>query len=130
MINDMRKIKLGEVYTPDELNYSEDFIQSVVFKALWNKHPEHRYRFFAIPNGGSRNKVEAAKMKGTGTLAGVWDFVVLKKKGTAVFLEFKAPKKPLTAEQLIFAELNENFDFFVFDNAEIAINEILKILNE
>ena len=108
---------------PDEHEEQRFFIMQ--FRKRWPS-----VRIFAIPNGGSRNKIEAAKMKGTGTLAGVWDFVVLKKNGTAVFVEFKAPKKQLTAEQLIFAELNESFDFFVFDNAEISINKILDILNE
>jgi hypothetical protein len=32
---------------------------------------------FAVPNGGSRNVIEAAKMKGTGTLAGMPDLCVL-----------------------------------------------------
>ena len=33
--------------------------------------------FFHVPNGGSRNRIEAAKLKGMGTRAGVADLIIL-----------------------------------------------------
>jgi hypothetical protein len=48
---------------------------------------------FAVPNGGSRFKLEAVNLKREGVLAGVADLVVLLPKAKTIFLEVKAPKK-------------------------------------
>jgi hypothetical protein len=53
---------------------------------------------FAVPNGGYRRRVEAAIMKGTGTVAGVPDTVWIK-AGRAYFLEIKAPGGRLSEAQ-------------------------------
>jgi hypothetical protein len=48
---------------------------------------------FAIPNGGSRNMIEAAKMKGTGTTPGMPDLCILgcnDQGPTTHFLEVKS----------------------------------------
>jgi hypothetical protein len=81
MLFDFRKITLGAEYSASELSKNEDKIQSDFFLFFWNNYPETRYKIFSIPNGGSRNKIEAAKMKGTGTLSGVWDMCVLSCSG-------------------------------------------------
>jgi hypothetical protein len=64
-------------------------------KGLEDKLQEHcvrwfRYSYpdviiFAIPNGGSRNAIEAAKLKRTGTLAGVADLYVMKSHSHETF---------------------------------------------
>lgn len=46
---------------------------------------------FAVPNGGSRNALEAVNLKRQGVLAGVADLVILLPDGKAVFAELKAP---------------------------------------
>ena len=46
---------------------------------------------FAIPNGGLRSKSEAARMKWTGTLAGIPDLCIIAPGGRAYFIECKAP---------------------------------------
>lgn len=45
----------------------------------------------AIPNGGSRNTIEAANMKRSGTLAGASDLLIIAKRAV-LFVEMKSPK--------------------------------------
>jgi len=47
--------------------------------------------WFAVPNGGQRNKIVAAKLKSEGVKAGVPDICVIH-DGMAYFLEVKKPK--------------------------------------
>jgi hypothetical protein len=55
---------------------SEDAIQRGIVRYLRTVLPSG-WIVFAVPNGGSRNLIEAAKMKGTGTLAGMPDLCIL-----------------------------------------------------
>ena len=54
----------------------EDKLQQACVTWFRLQYPE--VVIFAIPNGGSRNAIEAAKLKRTGTLAGVADLFVMK----------------------------------------------------
>lgn len=45
---------------------------------------------FAVPNGGSRNQIEAANLKREGVKAGVSDLVLVTCSGT-IFIELKTP---------------------------------------
>jgi hypothetical protein len=54
---------------------------------------------FHPPNGGLRNKAEAARLKWIGTLAGVPDLVVLGRDGQCWLMEVKAPGGALSSEQ-------------------------------
>ena len=54
---------------------------------------------YAVPNGGLRTKAEAARMKWTGTLAGVPDLAIIAPGGMARFLEVKAGAGRLSPEQ-------------------------------
>ena len=47
--------------------------------------------WFAVPNGGQRNKIVAAKLKAEGVKAGVPDICIIH-DGMAYFLEVKKPK--------------------------------------
>ncbi len=62
-----------------------------------------RLRFFAVPNGGKRSKVEASIMKGLGVRAGVPDLVILASQGmsapTVFFIENKIGKNTLSKAQ-------------------------------
>ena len=40
------------------------------------QYPEYRGLLYAVPNGGARNKVEAAKLKAEGVVAGVADLIL------------------------------------------------------
>jgi VRR-NUC domain len=54
---------------------------------------------FAIPNGGLRSKAEAARMKWTGTLAGVPDLAIVAPGGRVFFIEVKSPGGTLSPDQ-------------------------------
>ena len=49
------------------------------------------YLVFSVPNGGSRNAVEAANLKREGAMAGVSDLIVLAERAV-LFVEMKAAK--------------------------------------
>ncbi len=66
---------------------SEEALQRTVIAMLrWAAKPG--VYFYAVPNGGQRNSIVAAKMKATGTVAGVPD-IALVIDGCAHFLELK-----------------------------------------
>ena len=110
-----------EIYTERDLKMSEDAIQSAAMIHAKNANLSQRMRIFAIPNGGTRNKIEAAKLKATGTTSGVWDVCFLRRSGRAVWIEFKSAKKGLTDDQKEFARQNPNCDFWVVDTVDLAI---------
>lgn len=55
------------------------------------QYPNHAHNLFAVPNGGKRDKVTAAKLKAEGALAGVADLILLiQSKGYgALLIEMK-----------------------------------------
>ena len=57
---------------------------------LKNHNP--RGIIFSVPNGGSRNLLEAKKMKLTGLLSGVSDLIVILPNSKTLFLELKTDK--------------------------------------
>lgn len=61
-------------------------------------YPQHRMLFFAIPNGGSRNLIEASNLKLQGVVAGVSDtfLTVPKGKHHGLYIEFKYGKNKLS----------------------------------
>ncbi len=58
------------------------------------QYPSIARLIFAVPNGGSRNPREAAKMKGEGVTAGVADVILLKASSgySSLCIEFKTAK--------------------------------------
>lgn len=60
---------------------SEDKIQQDIVIWFNNnyclKHQNPRCLIFSVPNGGTRNKLEAIKLKSTGMKAGVSDLIVV-----------------------------------------------------
>lgn len=106
--------------TPEQLakSNSEHAHQTALF--CWAALPETREHFpgielmFAIPNGGERNKIVAAKMKAEGVKAGVLDIFLPLPKGNfhGMFLEMKKhPNKP-TEEQHKFAIAVQNKGYY------------------
>lgn len=58
--------------------HREADLQSACVRYFRLRWPKLAGVFFAIPNGGSRNPIEARNMKVQGTLAGVADLLLLK----------------------------------------------------
>ena len=58
----------------------------------WFKSKYKDYLIFSIPNGGSRNKIEASKFKKTGLLPGIPDLIILMPNKEILFLEMKRQK--------------------------------------
>lgn len=76
----------------------ESAIQRAVFQHLKARAAPDVFAF-AVPNGGYRKPIEAAIMKGLGTVPGVPD-VILVHKGRTFGLELKAPGGRVTEHQL------------------------------
>lgn len=77
---------------------SEIQLQSRCYQAFWNKYPEYRRCLFAVPNGGTRNAVEAMSLKASGLVPGIPDMIFLC-KGRAYGLEFKTETGRVSDEQ-------------------------------
>ena len=58
----------------------------------WFKLKYKDYLIFSIPNGGSRNKIEASKLKKTGVTAGIPDLIILMPNKEILFIEMKRQK--------------------------------------
>lgn len=69
----------------------EHQIQVECVKWFRLQYPKLKFRLFAVPNGGQRNVVVAAKMKAEGVLSGVADLILLKPNETyaALLIEMK-----------------------------------------
>ena len=65
------------------------------------QYPKYAKILFSVPNGGKRNKVEAAIMKGEGTVSGVSDLILLVSNGkySSLCIEIKAGKGKQTENQ-------------------------------
>lgn len=67
---------------------SEDQLQAFCVLYLNHNYSHLRGLCFSIPNGGSRHKAEAMKMKATGLVAGEPDFLIM----------LPAPHQPIAIE--------------------------------
>lgn len=75
----------------------EDDLQKAVCQFLDAALPPDAF-YFAVPNGGKRSRVEAARMKGMGVKAGVPDLCIVY-RGKSHFIELKSPHGKLTIAQ-------------------------------
>ena len=102
---------------------TEDYIQSQIVLDFNNKyclkHHNPRCLIYAVPNGGSRNIIEAKKLKATGTLSGVSDLVVhLPNK--VLYIEVKLPLGVQSDKQKDFQNRIEmlGFDYYIVRSLE------------
>ena len=80
----------------------------------WFKSKYKDYLIFSVPNGGSRNKVEASKLKKTGLLSGIPDLIILMPNREVLFLEMKRQKGGvLSLVQKVVINLVEKLGFTV-----------------
>lgn len=92
----VRNYRVKERKTPDgriQLTGSEDEEQQKVIQwaqLMCNAYPDLRL-LYHVPNGGSRNKAEAAKLKRMGVRAGVPDLVLPAPRGgyAGLYIEMK-----------------------------------------
>ena len=90
----------GSVLTPEGVAKAGTEHAHQVALCLWASLPEQRERWpelgllFAIPNGGDRNKIVAARLKAEGVKPGVPDLMlpVARHDCHGLFLELKRPK--------------------------------------
>lgn len=84
---------------------SENAIQAQIVKAYTNEHclihHNPRCLILSIPNGGTRNVIEAMTMKSTGLLPGASDLIVIH-NGILMWVEVKTETGKLSKEQLSF----------------------------
>jgi hypothetical protein len=76
---------------------AEARLQSTVVS--WVRTVAPQTLIFAVPNGGLRTKAEAARLKWTGTVAGVPDLVIVASGGRVFFLECKTRRGSLSPDQ-------------------------------
>ncbi len=111
------------------IKHEEADMQSEFFNKVFTVFPRiPRKLLFAVPNGGSRNKIEAANMKRQGVTSGVADVILLvPKKGFAsLCIEFKTKTGKQSDEQKEFQFQAEKCGskYVVVRSVEEAINEI------
>lgn len=76
----------------------EHDLQVKCYQFVKNNFPRHSRLFFAIPNGGTRNKIEASRMKQSGTTSGVPDLQFIH-AGKTTFFELKREKGSRVSEE-------------------------------
>lgn len=104
--------------------------QAVLFR--WAAFDKRLKWMFHIPNGGSRNKIEAANLKRQGVKAGVSDIFlpIPNKKYHGLFIEMKAGKnKPTEKQKEFIKDMTKNgYACAVCYGAENAINCVKEYL--
>ncbi|GGD30983.1 VRR-NUC domain-containing protein [Aureimonas glaciei] len=78
----------------------EDAIHAGIVQYIRLCHPD--CLVWHTPNGGRRDKREAAKLKWLGVLPGVPDLIIMRPMGLVYFMEVKGPKGVLSADQNAF----------------------------
>lgn len=75
---------------------NEDQFSAATFQYINNNYPKLRGLFFHVPNGGYRDKNEAAKMKSMGLVPGIHDYICV---APLFGLELKMPNGVLSPNQ-------------------------------
>lgn len=78
------------------MNHYESKLQQACVRYFRLAYPEYGYMLFAVPNGGSRNAVEARILKAEGVVAGVADLILLVPRSGygSLCIEMKIGKTP------------------------------------
>lgn len=96
------------------------------------QYPQYKMLLFAIPNGGQRNRIVAAKLKAEGVVSGVSDlFLSVPNHGKhGFYIEMKISGNKPTENQKKFLGLVDKFDYqtqvcYSFDEFKEAIKSYL-----
>ncbi|WP_404812057.1 VRR-NUC domain-containing protein [Capnocytophaga canimorsus] len=79
----------------------------------WFRYQYPQYVIFAVPNGGSRNTLEAKRLQQEGVLAGVSDLIVIAPNKT-LFIEMKHGKGKQTNKQKEFQKQVQQLGYSYF----------------
>lgn len=90
------------------MNSLESLIQTQCVTWFRLQHPNDL--IFAVPNGGSRNLLEARKLKREGVMAGVSDLIVIQ-NNRIVFIEMKHEKGRQSKSQKEFENKVSNLGY-------------------
>lgn len=87
-----------------KMRHEEDSLQIACVQWFDLQYRWLSWALFHVPNGGSRNRIEAAKFKAMGVRAGVPDLILLHRSGAYAYLalELKAGKNTQTANQKLY----------------------------
>lgn len=110
----------------------ESILQQQMVTAFRLQYPKLTNRLFAIPNGGSRNIIEAVRLKREGVLAGVCDiFLTVPKKGfSGLFCEVKTKQGRLSQNQIEFIKEHENdYKCVIVRSVDAFLTEIKNYLS-
>jgi len=96
------------------------------------QYADKAYCLFAIPNGGRRDKITAAIMKGEGVLAGVADLFLMvpNKSYHGLWIEMKTPKGRSSDSQKLFESLSktQGYEYRIartLDEFQFIVNDYL-----
>lgn len=103
----------------------------------WCQYHERQYPelrcIFHVPNGGSRNKLEATSLKRQGVKAGVPDLILASPKGVyhGMFIEMKFGKNKVQKSQKEWIEKLSEQGYYtvVCYGAEAAVRQIEEYVN-
>ena len=92
------------------MRHRESDLQIACVRWFTMQYPQYRGLLFAVPNGGSRNRIEAARMKAEGTVAGVSDLILLVPRGHfgALCIELKTENGQIVAGTERMAAMGRN----------------------
>jgi hypothetical protein len=85
---------------------SEDQLQSQCFTHHWNSYPNERGLLFMVHNT-PRNKIDGARLKAMGMVAGVSDMIYLRRDLPPLCLEFKTESGRQSSAQVEWQKVAE-----------------------
>lgn len=98
------------------------------------QYPHFRHNLFAVPNGGRRDLVTAARLKAEGVLAGVADLILLKSNSRygALLIEMKTRKGRQADTQRAWQQLIERdgYKYVVCRSVDDFISEVKGYLSD
>jgi hypothetical protein len=107
---------------------SEAHLQSHCYQWAHNTFPDTRGLLFAVPNGGTRNKIEASQLKATGVVSGVADMLFIwSRKVYAFEFKFGNGKQSPAQKEWEAKVVQQGFDYFLVNDAD-AFKEIFKTI--
>lgn len=109
---------------------SESQLQAKCFQWAYNTYPKIRGLIFSVPNGGTRNVIEAQQLKATGLTPGIPDLILLY-NGCYGF-EFKTGAGIVSTAQKKIHQIwmANNIPVFIIKSEDVFQNLINQIMNK